>query len=124
MRIGDIGIYALSRITEGIKMKWVNKLALFCIVCGIIFFAGGIIFDRTIGGNADGGYRKEGVYMVYNEKQAEYIQVSKSVWYANYVYTQLKTFFIYLGFVSIGYFYTMYVSIPLAKKVNALNRKC
>lgn|GEM_PF-4622769 len=123
MRIGDIGIYALSRITEGIKMKWINKLALFCIVCGIVLFVGGIVFNRAIGGHADGGYRKEGVYMVYNEKQEEYIQVSKSVWYTNYVYTQLKTFFLYLGFVSIGYFYTMYVYIPLAKKINVLNRK-
>ena len=104
-------------------MKWLNQLALFCIIFGTVLFISLVIFNHIIGGNADGGYRKEGVYMVYNEKQEEYIQVSKSIWYANYVYTQLKTFFIYLGFVSIGYFYTMHVSIPLAKKINALNRK-
>lgn len=103
-------------------MKWVNKLALFCIVCAVTLFVGGIIFNHMIGGNADSGYHKESLYMVYNKKQEEYTQVSKSIWYANYVYTQIEAFFIYLGLVSVGYFWTMYGFIPLAKKINILNR--
>ena len=103
-------------------MKWVNRLALFCIIFGTVLFIGSVVFDHIIGGNADSGDHKEGLYMVYNKKQAEYTQVSKSVWYANYVYTQIEAFFIYLGLVSVGYFWTMYVSIPLAKKINILNR--
>ena len=100
-------------------MKWLNRLALFCIIFGTVLFISLVIFNHIIGGNADGGYRKEGVYMVYNEKQEEYIQVSKSVWYANYVYTQIAVFFFFLGCISAGYFYLMYICIPIWRKLKA-----
>ena len=47
-------------------MKWLNQLALFCIIFGTVLFISLVIFNHIIGGNADGGYRKEGVYRVYS----------------------------------------------------------
>lgn len=104
-------------------MKWVNRLALFCIIFGTVLFIGSVVFDHIIGGNADSGDHKEGLYMVYNKKQEEYTQVSKSVWYANYVYTQIAMFFFFLGCISASYFYLMYICIPIWKKLKAQKQK-
>ena len=68
-------------------MKWVNRLALFCIIFGTVLFIGSVVFDHIIGGNAVRGYHKEEVYMVYDKGDKTYTQVSKLVWYANYVCT-------------------------------------
>lgn len=58
-----------------------------CIVLGVVSLGISMQFDHIIGGNAVRGYHKEDVYMVYDKEDKAYTQVSKPVWYANYVCT-------------------------------------
>ena len=65
----------------------IKTFAAVCIVLGIVLLVGSGFFDHIIGGNAVRGYHKEEVYMVYDKEDKAYTQVSKPVWYANYVCT-------------------------------------
>ena len=65
----------------------IKTFAAVCIVLGIVFLGISMQFDHIIGGNAVRGYHKEDVYMVYDKEDKAYTQVSKPVWYANYVCT-------------------------------------
>ncbi|MGI5174500.1 hypothetical protein H0R92_12995 [Treponema sp. OMZ 840] len=68
-----------------------HNFAAVCIVLGVVFLGISMQFDHIIGGNADSGYHREEIYMVYNKKADRHVQVSKPVWYANYVYMQQVT---------------------------------
>ncbi|WP_428769445.1 hypothetical protein V1L52_10465 [Treponema sp. HNW] len=68
-------------------MKINHNFAAVCIVLGVVLFGISMRFDHIIGGNAVRGYREDGVYMVHDKSKNVFMQVSKPVWYINYVYT-------------------------------------
>ena len=70
-----------------------RNFAAVCIVLGVVFLDISMHFDHIIGGNAVRGYHKEEVYMVYDKGDKTYTQVSKLVWYANYVCTCITMVF-------------------------------
>ena len=67
--------------------KQIQTFGTVCIVLGVVLLVGSGLFDHIIGGNAVRGYHKEEVYMVYDKGDKAYTQVSKPVWYVNYIYT-------------------------------------
>lgn len=88
-----------------------QNFAAICIVLGIIFLGISMHFDHIIGGNAVRGYHRGEVYMVYNKKQEEYTQVSKPVWYANYVCTCITMVFTGALTFFCSYLFRRYVPI-------------
>lgn len=82
-------------------MKKSNKLFLINILLTVTFLIGLYIFDNTIRGNATNGKIENSIYYV-KDSLGTLTEVSKFVYFTNYVYTCFTVFLIITGVISLA----------------------
>ncbi len=81
-----------------------TKLSILGFISGSIFLISLLVFDKVIGGNATNGYHESNLYFVKDAKEMA-TEVSKMVFYGNYIFTIISLVFIFLGIVSLCYLF-------------------
>lgn len=92
-----------------------TKLSVLGFVLGSIFLISLLAFDKIIGGNATNGYCENNLYFVKDAKGMA-TEVSKMVFYGNYIYTIVSLVFIFLGIVSLCYLFYKVAIFLMNKK--------
>lgn len=81
-------------------MKRSNKVFVINIIITIMFLVGLYFFDKNIGGNATNGKIENNIYYV-KDGLGNYAEVSRFVYYINYIYTFVTVLLIVTASVSI-----------------------
>lgn len=82
-------------------MKRSNKIFMVNIFLTFIFLIGLHFFDKSIGGNATNGKIENEIFYV-KDILGNFNEVTKFIYYVNYIYTCITVVFIVAGIISIS----------------------